>query len=134
MPAAQPTAVAGLMVFIVAALMVTQTKERVGWPAWLVPVAIAVAVAAASVVAIVEEGPFRFLPGPGASLWELVVWYNLLMALGAAFFLLQNRARAAGMKSEVWVLLVVFTGGVGLLLMLARTLQLERDQADTDRR
>jgi hypothetical protein len=133
MPAPRLTAIAGLMIFIVAALMVTQTKERVGWPAWLIPVAIALAVAAGSVVAIAEEGPFGFLPGPGASLWELVVWYNLLMALGAAFYLLQNRARAAGMKSEVWVLLVVFTGGVGLLLMLARTLQLEREQADADR-
>jgi hypothetical protein len=44
----------------------------------------------------------------------------------AAFFLLQNRARAVGMKSEVWVIIVIFTGSIGLLLMLAQTIYLER--------
>jgi hypothetical protein len=48
------------------------------------------------------------------------------MSVAAGFFLLQNRARAIGMKSEVWVLAVIFTGGIGLLLMLARTVYLER--------
>jgi hypothetical protein len=48
----------------------------------------------------------------------------------AAFYLLQNRARAAGMKSEVWVIVVIATGSIGLLLMLARTLQLERQTQD----
>jgi hypothetical protein len=33
------------------------------------------------------------------------------------------------MKSEVWVLVVIFTGGIGLLLMLARTVYLERRKA-----
>jgi hypothetical protein len=33
------------------------------------------------------------------------------------------------MKSEIWVLLVIFTGSIGLLLMLARTLFVERQQA-----
>lgn len=30
------------------------------------------------------------------------------------------------MKSEVWVLAVIFTGSIGLMLMLAQTVQLER--------
>jgi len=51
------------------------------------------------------------------------------MSLAVAFFLLQDRARAAGMKSEVWVVLVIFTGSLGLLMMLARTLYRERWQA-----
>jgi hypothetical protein len=33
------------------------------------------------------------------------------------------------MKSEVWVLVVIATGGIGLLAMLARTVQLERRAA-----
>ena len=48
------------------------------------------------------------------------------MSVTIAFFLLQNRARAVGMKSEVWVIVVIFTGSIGLLLMLAQTVFLER--------
>ena len=33
------------------------------------------------------------------------------------------------MKSEVWVLIVIFTGSIGLFLMLARTVYLERKAA-----
>jgi hypothetical protein len=61
--------------------------------------------------------------------WGIQIWYDRLASVTAAFFLLQNRARAAGMKSEVWVLVVIFTGSLGLLTMLARTLKLERQQA-----
>ena len=49
--------------------------------------------------------------------------------VAAVLILLQNRARAAGVKSEVWVLVVIATGGVGLVAMLARTVQLERRAA-----
>lgn len=63
------------------------------------------------------------------SLWGIQVWYDRLLSVTAAFFLLQNRARAAGMKSEVWVLAVIVTGSMGLLLMLARTVYLERKHA-----
>lgn len=56
------------------------------------------------------------------------IWYDRLLSVTVAFFLLQNRARAVGMKSEVWVLLVIFTGSIGLLSMLAQTLYYERKQ------
>lgn len=121
-------AVAGMLVFIVAALLVTQSKEPVAWPAWLVPAVLVLPVAAWSMVAIVQEGPFGFLASQTESLWGMLVWYNLLLAQGAAFFLLQNRSRAAGMKSEIWVLAVALTAGVGLFVMLAMTLYLEREQ------
>jgi len=50
------------------------------------------------------------------------------MCAVAAFLLLQNRTRTIAVQS-VWVLAVIFTGGIGLLLMLARTVYLERRQA-----
>jgi hypothetical protein len=59
----------------------------------------------------------------------LQVWLDRLMCAAAAFFLLKNRPWAIGMKSEVWVLAVIFTGGIGQLLMLARTIYLERRQS-----
>jgi hypothetical protein len=122
-------ALAGFAVAAVAMLLVTQTRERVAWPAWLVPAGAAVALAAWSGLAIVDEGLFGFWSMLTGSDWGLQVWFDRLMSVTAAFFLLQNRARAAGMKSEGWVLAVIFTGGIGLLAMLARTVHLERKAA-----
>ena len=122
-------AIAGLAVAAFAMLLVTQSKERVTWPAWLVPAVVVVPFAAWTGFAIVEEGLAGLLAMLTGSHWGLQVWFDRLMAVAAAFFLLQNRARAAGMKSEVWVLVVIFTGSIGLFLMLARTIYRERKAA-----
>lgn len=122
-------ALAGFAVAAVVMLLVTQTKERVSWPAWLVPAVVAALLALGTGVAIAEEGLFGFWPMLTASPWGLQLWSDRLASVTAAFFLLQNRARAAGMKSEVWVLVVIAAGGVGLLAMLARTVFLERRTA-----
>lgn len=123
-------ALAGFAVAAVAMLLVTQTKERVSYPAWLIPVAVVVPFAAWTGFAIAEEGLFGLSSMLVGSPWGLQVWLDRLMGVTAAFFLLQNRARAAGMKSEVWVLVVIFTGSIGLFLMLARTVYIERQMAD----
>ncbi len=122
-------ALAGFVVAAVAMLLVTQTKERISAPAWLIPAVVVVPFTVWTGLAIVEEGPLGFLPPLMGSHWGLQVWFDRLMSVTAAFFLLQNRARAAGMKSEVWVLAVIFTGSIGLFLMLTRTVYLERKTA-----
>ncbi len=122
-------ALVGFAAAAVAMLLITQTKERVAAPAWLVPVVVVVPFAVWTGLAIAEEGLFGFLPMFKESHWGLQVWFDRLMSVTAAFFLLQNRARAAGMKSEVWVIVVIFTGSIGLLLMLARTVYRERKTA-----
>lgn len=126
-------ALAAFAVAAVAMLLVTQTKQQVSWPAWLVPVAVVVPVAAWTGLAIAQAGLFGFWPMLTGSPWGLQVWLDRLMSVTAAFFLLQNRARAAGMKSEVWVLVVISTGSIGLFLMLARTVYLERQRTRDDR-
>lgn len=118
-----------LGVFAVAAivmLLVTQTKQRVGWPGWLVPAAFGVLIAGWTGYALYLEGWSGLWAVAGGSAWGLQLWNDRLISTTAAFFLLQNRARAAGMKSETWVIAVIFTGSIGLLLMLARTVYLER--------
>jgi len=125
-------ALAGFAVAAVAMLLVTQSKRRVDWPAWIVPAAVVIPFAALTGVAIAEQGLFGFWQMLTGSPWGLQVWFDRLMSVTAAFFLLQNRARAVGMKSEVWVLAVIFTGSIGLFLMLARTIRLERRAARTD--
>ena len=126
MPWTEWAALAGFAVAVAAMLLVTQTKDRVSWPAWLVPAAVVVPLAVWTGLAIIEEGLFGFWPVVMGSHWGVQIWFDRLICVTAAFFLLQNRARAVGMKSEVWVIIVIFTGGIGLLLMLAQTVHLER--------
>ncbi len=130
MSPAELIALAGFAVAAVTMLLVTQTKERVAWSGWLVPAVVVAPLAAWTGLAIAEAGPFGFWPLLTGSSWGLQVWFDRLIGVTAAFYLLQNRARAAGMKSEVWVLVVIATGSIGLLLMLARTLHLERQTPD----
>lgn len=122
----------GIAVFVM--LLVTQTKAAVAWPAWLLPLAFVVPFVVWTAFAIAKEGPTAFWPAYTGSLWGVQIWYDRLMSVTAAFFLLQNRARAAGMKSEVWVLVVIFTGSIGLMLMLSRTLYFERKLRGSPRR
>lgn len=129
MPFFEFIAIVGLAVAAGVMLVITQTRHTLSWPGWLVPALAVVPLAAWTLYAFLAEGPSAFWPVPSGSVWGMQIWYDRLMSVTAAFFLLQNRARAAGMKSEVWVLLVIFTGSLGLLTMLARTLQLERRQA-----
>lgn len=129
MPHAAFVAVSGFIVAAIAMLLVTQTKGRVAWPLWIVPALFAAVSAAGTLFAVATHGFDDFWPHVTQSWWGVQHWQDRLMSLAVAFFLLQGRARVAGMKSEVWVLLVVFTGSFGLLLMLARTLYIERQQA-----
>lgn len=129
MSLSEMTALAGFAVAALAMLLVAQTKERVAWPAWLVPAVAAVAFAGWTGLVAAQEGLAGFQAAVTGSPWGLQVWLDRLMCAAAAFYLLQNRARAAGMKSEVWVLVVIATGAVGLLLMLARTAYRERAAA-----
>lgn len=125
----QVVAFSGYALAAIIMLLVTQTKERVAWPGWLVPAAMFAAFAAWTCVALLREDLHTLWSMVSGSFWGVQLWYDFLISLTAAFFLLQNRARAAGMKSEIWVLLVIFTGSIGLMLMLARTLYLERKAA-----
>lgn len=54
------------------------------------------------------------------------VWFDLLLAVAIAFYLMAPRARAVGMRLWPWALAVVATASVALLPMLARLLWLER--------
>jgi predicted transporter len=109
-------------------LLVTQTKRRVPQATWLIPTVALVSLAALIGFAILQQEQSNFWPLVTGSSVGLIVWIDRLMAVTVAFFLLQNRARAVNMKSEAWVLGAIFTGSLGLLMMLARTLYLERKQ------
>ncbi|MEM9838746.1 MAG: hypothetical protein AAF830_06265 [Pseudomonadota bacterium] len=112
--------------------VITQHKEQVRWPAWIYPAVLMIVFTAWSLGAVITEGPLGFWQNHVANMWGIQVWVDLLMAVGAAYFLLLPRARAVGMTSEVWIILICCTGSIGLFTMLARMLFLERQQASWD--
>jgi len=129
MPQFEVVALAGLALAALAMLLVTQTKQWSSPWLWLVPAVAVVPIAGWTGLSVTEESLQGLVPAVIGSHWGVQLWLDRLVCATTAFFFLQNRARAAGMKSEVWVLVVIFCGSLGLLPMLARTLYLERQSA-----
>jgi hypothetical protein len=113
---------------VVAALLITQTRQQVRWPSWVAPAAALLGLAGWTAFALGQGGLGGLVEVVTGSLWGVQLLSNLLVSVLVAFFFLQHRARAAGMTSEVWVLVVILTGGLGLCAMLAMMLHLERQQ------
>ncbi len=99
---------------------------------WLVPAVASGLFAVGSVVAVVREGPTGFWPVHTVNAWGNQVWFDLLLAVLVAWFLLQPRMRAQGMAPLPWLALVFATGSIGLLAVLARLMYVEgRQTADS---
>lgn len=97
--------------------------------AWVAPAAIAAVFFLFSGWTVAREGLLGFWTNHNSSLWGNQVWADLLMAIGAAFFLIAPRARAAGMNLWLWFFLIVCTGSIALYGMLARLLYIEERRA-----
>ena len=114
-----------ILLFIAAALklLLVQDKRRAG--SWLVPAVLATLFLGWSLYTVNAEGPFGFWAEHIRNAWGNQIWFDLLLAIAAAWALLLPRARAAGMRPAPWLVLIVCTGSIGLLAMLARCLFLE---------
>ncbi|MEM1381518.1 MAG: hypothetical protein AAGH41_12935 [Pseudomonadota bacterium] len=124
----QALALGTLLFAFASVLVITQSKKTAAWPVWLFPAALLIPFAGWSVAAVVLEGPLGFWPNHTVNMWGIQVWVDLLMSVGAAYFLLLPRARAVGMASEVWIVLICLSGSVGLFAMLVRMLFLEHQR------
>jgi hypothetical protein len=99
--------------------------------AWLFPAVLSISFLIFSLVTISREGILGFWTAHTENMWGNQVWFDLLLAVGIAWFLIMPRARAAGMRPAIWLVLVMCTGCIGLLAMLARLLQLEEQRTRT---
>lgn len=91
---------------------------------WMVPAALSLLFLIYSVFTISVEGPGGFWTEHLSGAWGNQIWLDLLLSIGVAFALLAPRARALGMHPLAWFIAIACTGGIGLLAMLARYLQL----------
>lgn len=114
----------GVAVVALPAFVAVATRD-LSRPRWWAPLLLSGALAAWSAYAMVADGVFDFLPEHAGTAWETQIWIDLLLLGGVAWFLLVPRLRAVGIKPLPWLPLVLATGSIGLLVLLARLLRAE---------
>jgi low temperature requirement protein LtrA len=97
---------------------------------WMAPATLSCLLFLWSAYAVLSEGPLGFWSHHTQGAWANQIWFDLLLSLGVGFALLAPGARALGMRVAPWFVLILCTGSIGLLAMLARYLFL-REQAST---
>lgn len=120
----------GGLIFAVAAILMSATRPGAQGNALLAG-AVSAGFAAFTAVTIANEGVFQVVINHTANLWGVQVWWDLLLSLSVATFLILPRARAAGMNLAPWILFILATASIGLLAMAARLFWLE--QAERER-
>lgn len=120
-----------IALFIVAALALLLRQDKAPPGTWLVPAGLAALFLGWSLYTVAAEGPLGFWYEHTRNGWGNQVWFDLLLALGVAWALLLPRARSARMRPLPWLVLILCTGSIGLLAMLARCLFLEKHQSAT---
>lgn len=106
--------------------IVVSLRRRESPSAWLVPAGLGVAFAAWSGYAVLDGGLLGFWPEHNGNPWEVQIWLDLLLSVSVGWFLLQPRLRRQGIAPLPWLALVLATGSIGLLAVLARLLHAER--------
>lgn len=101
-----------------------------GPSAWIGAAALCAAFAGWSLHAILTGGAFGFWVEHTRNAWGVQIWFDLLLAAGCALVFMVPEARQVGMRPLPWVVLVLCSGAIGLLAMLARILYL-RDRGRT---
>lgn len=92
---------------------------------WIVPAVLCALFTAWSAFAVVQGKPLGFWAEHTRNIWGNQIWFDLLLSITAALCLLMPRAKALGMQVLPWIVLISFTGSIGLSAMIARLLYLE---------
>ena len=117
---------AGLAVVLVG---LYNTRPATGPADRRAPAAFALLFLGWSTFAALTEGPTGFWPEHVRNAWGNQIWFDLLLAATVAVAALAPAARAVGMNTRLWLLLVAATGSIGLLAMLARLRYLQSQSA-----
>ncbi len=117
-----PIAYAAAVVFILWVAL-ARDVNRLGW---MLPAALGAAFTGVTLYVVFTEGLIQFWDNHVANWAGNQVWFDLLLAVSIASYLIAPRARAVGMRLLPWGIAVFATASVALLPMLARLLWLER--------
>lgn len=87
---------------------------------WKVPAILSLLFLLFSLYPVWMQGPMGFLDEHTRTLWSSQIWFDLLLGVSVAWWWMAPHARAQGMRLPLWMALVIATGNIGLLAMLAR--------------
>ncbi|MBY8964594.1 hypothetical protein KHP57_02660 [Algiphilus sp. NNCM1] len=118
-------AIAGVVIFLAAAVTISFKLSEGAHDSWRMPALFALSFLVFTVVAVAFEGPFGFWKDHVASFWGNQIWFDLLLAIGTAWYLLVPRMRRLGMQPLPWLVFIICTGCIGLLATVARYAYLE---------
>lgn len=96
---------------------------------WILPAILLCLFLGWTLFAVISEGPVGFWTEHTRNLWGNQIWFDLLLAAGAAWALIAPRAKAQRMSLFPWLGLILATGSIGILAMVARLLFLEERMA-----
>ncbi|WP_420427678.1 hypothetical protein [Algiphilus sp.] len=123
-------AIAGAAIFLIAAVTMAFKPSDATHRSWGMPALFAIAFLVFSLVTVAREGPFGFWEDHVAGFWGNQIWFDLLLAIGTAWYLLVPRMRRLGMQPLPWLVLIGCTGSIGLLATVARYAYLETRSAN----
>ena len=92
---------------------------------WLFPATLSLLFLLFSLKAILSEGLLGFWVEHTRNLWGNQIWFDLLLGIGIGWYLVVPQAKVLGMRLYLWLALVVCTGCIGFLAMIARLLYLQ---------
>jgi hypothetical protein len=111
--------------FILFGLSVVTKGDRHMKQIWLLPAALSLLFLLFSIQAIMTEGLFGFwTEHTTRNLWGSQIWLDLLLAVGIGWCFAVPQVKAIGMRPLPWFVLIVCTGSIGFLAMVARLLYL----------
>lgn len=112
----------GLILFM---LYIALGKEKGRKGVWMFPAAISLLFLLYSIQTIVSEGPLGFWTIHTNSFWGAQIWTDLLIAIGIGWYVVAPRAKSRGMHTIPWIFVILGTGCIGFLAMVARLFYLE---------
>jgi hypothetical protein len=114
--------------FVLFGVAVAAKDDRQMKQIWLFPMVLSLLFLLFSIHTIMTEGLFGFwAEHTTRNLWGNQIWLDLLLALGIGWCLVVPQIKAIGMPPRPWFVLIVFTGSIGFLAMMARLLYLREN-------
>ena len=109
------------ILFMVFIIYKDQTSQK--W-SWIFPALLSLLFLFFTLLAVFSEGPTGFWTEHIRNMWGNQIWFDLLLAAGIGWLLIVPQAKALNMRLPLWLVLIVSTGCIGFLAMVARMLYL----------
>jgi TRAP-type uncharacterized transport system fused permease subunit len=117
-----PVIAAGL--FLLFTIYIPARDDRHLKNSWILPATLSLLFLLFSLKAIASEGLSGVWFEHTHDLWGNQIWFDLLLGIGIGWYLIVPQAKSVGMRLYLWLVLIVCTGCIGFLAMIARLLYL----------